>query len=404
MAADVGFRLDLAQVIGYARQLAPQALVRVASASGALQGRLAATLAGDDRRAGVKVERSDAAVQVKDLPGPIRLTRAAVELDARSVRAENVALSLPVGELVVPKARYALKDGAVAANAEFDLDVAQTLALVRGLLPEESRGSLDIVEQATGRLRGSAKGELSGNAWTAALEIPQSDAQAKLKPLPAPVSLGGVSLRATPKTITVERAAAKLLDAAITASATVSDFNAPRIRAAVSEATIGPKALAWAWQMAQIPANFEPKAPIRLTVPQFAWGPKSPLELRAAARFDSGPAVDVELAWSPEALDVRRAHIADKRSDVTVALRTRGRVIEGSYDGTLDSRTIAAMLKSAAAPAGAVNGKLRFVVDPEDRQRSTVEGTLKGEKLDLTWLAGAPASIERLDLSADGGV
>jgi len=403
MAADVGFRLDLAQATGYGRQLAPQALARVESTSGALPGRLSAALAGDDRRLRVSIERSDAAVQVKDLPGPIRLTRAAVDLDARSVRAENVTLSLPVGELTVAKARYALKDGAAAANAVFDLDVAQTLALVRSVLPQESRASLDIVESVTGRLRGNAKGEFSGNAWSAALQIPQSDAQAKLKPLPAPVSLGGLAVRATPKTVTVERAAVKFLDTAVIAAATISDFKAPRIRASVSEATIGPKALAWAWQTAQIPANFEPKAPIRLTVPHFAWAPKSPLELRADARFDSGPTVGVDVAWSPEVLDVRRAHIADKRSDVTVVLRSRGRVIEGSYAGTLDSRTIAAMLKSATAPAGALNGDLRFVVDRDDRQRSSVEGTLKGEKVDLSWLAGAPASVERLDLSADGG-
>jgi hypothetical protein len=87
---------------------------------------------------------------------------------------------------------------------------------------------------------------------------------------------------------------------------------------------------------------------------------------------------------------------------MTVALRTRGRVIEGRYTGTLDSRTVASMLRSASAPAGAVNGDLRFVVDRDDPQRSSAEGTLKAEKLDLSWLAGVPASVERLDVSADG--
>src|SRR5205814_614534 len=51
---------------------------------------------------------------------------------------------------------------------------------------------------------------------------------------------------------------------------------------------------------------------------------------------------------------------------------------------------------------GALSGNLRFVLNRDDRQRAVVEGTLKGEKLDLSWLAGAPASLERLAPSADG--
>ena len=405
IAGDIGYRLDVPQALGYAQQFAPEALARVESLNGALQGRVRLALRGDEWRVGVSVEKSDAALQVKELPGPIRLTRiAAVELDSRNVRAERVAVSLPVGEVLVSKARYALKDGAAAANAEFDLDLAQMLALVRGVLPEANRAALDIVESASGRLRGSANAELSGKAWTAGLEISQSDAQAKLKPLPAPVALTGAALRATPKTVTIERAAVKLLDASATAAATISEFSDPRIRASVSQATIGPKAMAWIWQAAQIAPNLEPKAPIRITVPQFGWGPKSALELRAEARFDSGPAASVELAWSPDALDVRRATIKDKVSDVSLAVRSKGGVLEGSYSGTLDSRTIAGMLKSAAAPAGAVSGSLRFLVDRGDRSRSMVEGELKGEAVDLSWLAGAPASLERLEVSADGGV
>jgi uncharacterized protein involved in outer membrane biogenesis len=405
LAGDVGYLLDLPQALGYARQLAPEALARIESLSGALQGRVKLALRGDDLRVGVSVDKSDAALQVKDLPGPIRLTRiAGVELDRRSVRAERAAVTLPIGKVLVSKARYALKDGAAAANAEFDLDLVQTLALVRGVLPEANRAALDIVESASGRLRGSANGELSGKGWSAGLEVANSDAQAKLKPLPAPLALTGVTLRATPKAVTIERAAVKLLDASATAAATISEFSAPRVQASVREATIGPKMMAWVWQTAQLPASAEPKAPIRLTVPQLTWGPKSALDMHAQARFDSGPTASVELAWSPEALDVRRATIKDKASDVTVAVRSRGGVVEGSYAGTLDSRTIASMLKSAAAPAGAMSGSLRFLVDRGDRSRSTVEGELKGEGVDLSWLAGAPASLERLDVSADGGV
>src|SRR6185503_12413653 len=137
----------------------------------------------------------------------------------------------------------------------------QTLALLRGVVPE-------IVESASGHLRGSAKADLSRKGWTAALEVAQSDAQAKLKPLPAPVSLTGVAVRAKPDSVTIERAGVKLLDASVLASATITQFSDPRIEASVSQATIGPKLMAWAWQVAQLPANLELKAPIQVSVPQ----------------------------------------------------------------------------------------------------------------------------------------
>jgi hypothetical protein len=60
------------------------------------------------------------------------------------------------------------------------------------------------------------------------------------------------------------------------------------------------------------------------------------------------------------------------------------------------------MMKSAQARAGAMTGRLEFVFDREQPGRTTAKGELKGENVDLSWLAGAPAKIERIDLSADG--
>jgi len=404
LAGDVGYELDLVQALGYARQFTPAPLERLESLSGKLNGRLNLALRGDDRKLGVSVDKSDAAAQVKDLPGPIRLTGASVTTDFHSVNAARVRVSIPAGELTVSSARYGLGDGAAAAAVDFDLALAPTLELVRAAMPKESRASLDVVESAEGRLRGGAKGTLAGRNWTAALQVAKSDARVQVKGLPGPATLLAASLRATPKAITVESASARFLDLSATAAATVTDYAGERLRVqgSVSDATVGPKLLAWVWQVAKIPANVAPKTPIRLAVQEFAWGPRSPVAVRADARFDAGETVSVDVGWSPGALDVRRAAIKDRFSDMSVALKSKGMVIEGTYAGTLDSRSIAGMLKTAAAPAGAINGDLRFVIDREERSRTSVNGTLKGEGLDLSWLAGKPAKLERLDLTADG--
>ncbi|HSU78380.1 MAG TPA: AsmA-like C-terminal domain-containing protein, partial [Burkholderiales bacterium] len=401
--ADVGYRLDLPQLADYARTLAPEAMARLESVTGALQGRTKLALRGADYRVSVSVDKSDAALQVKALPGPIRLARAAVDLDPKAVKVERAALSAPAGDVVVSSLRYAFKDGALAAAADFDLGLEKTLELVRAALPEDQRASLDIVQSAGGRLRGSAKGALAGKQWSGGVDIKQSDANVVVRGLPGPATLAGASVRATPKAVTVERVSVALLDAKATASAQISDFDkGPRIQGAAADATVGAKLLDWIWQSAQIAPNLQPKAPIRVAVRELAWAPKAPLDLRANAQFDSGPALGVDVTWSPAALEVRRATLKDAMSDLSVSLRARDGVYQGTYSGTLDSRSIAAMLKSAAAPAGAISGELAFTFDHADRRRNRAEGTLKAENLDLSWLAGKPAKLEHMDLRADG--
>src|SRR6185312_15429542 len=92
----------------------------------------------------------------------------------------------------------------------------------------------------------------------------------------------------------------------------------------------------------------------------------------------------------------------DKLSDVSVSLSKKGSAVEGKYGGNLDSRSIAALLKNGAAIAGTLSGDLAFTFDRSQSQRTAMQGSLKGEGFDLSAIAGKPAKIERIDVSADG--
>lgn len=365
LAADAGFDLALAQLAGYAAVLAPAPMARLDSASGALRGRATFSLKESDWRASARIEKSDAALQPKALPGPLRIARATVEADPRGIRVDGAALSAPAGELGLSGVRYAFKDGSAAATIDYDLDVARTLELARAALPEEKRAAIDALQFPAGRARGSVKA-----GWRA-------------------------------KALAIENATLEVLDSKAAASARLTGFDRDlRVQGTLSGATLGPQLIDWAWRAAALPQNLAPQ-PLRLAAQGFAWGPKQALQLNAAAQFERGPALTADLAWSPQALELRRATIKDGRSDVTLALRSRGKELSGRYAGTLDSRSIAAMLKSAAAPAGAIQGTLEFTVDREQPRRSAVDGVLKGQNVDLSWLAGQPARLERLDLASD---
>lgn len=337
-------------------------------------------------------------VRVEGVRIGAHLQAKAEELFIRTDELRLGASVLGAGEL-----RYALKNGSLALATGYELDLAQVLEYARELAPKDAQASLARVSAASGRLKGRLTVASAGSAWTLGVAAENSDAGVQLEDMPGPVVLSGASVSLSPDSVKVERAMLSLLDGSAVASATISDYaRGPRVRGSLAKATLGPEVLGWIWKTAALPSSLALKTPIELAIPRFNWAPKAPLDLQASAGFPGGTLLAVDLSWAKGALNLRRAAITDKLSDVSVSLREKGELLEGRYAGKLDSRSLAAILANAAGGAGELKGDLRFTLDTAYRRRTTALGMLKGEKIDLSWLAGKPARIERLDLSASG--
>ncbi|HSE00726.1 MAG TPA: AsmA-like C-terminal domain-containing protein, partial [Burkholderiales bacterium] len=351
---------------------------------------------------GMDVRKSDVAVQIRDLPGPVHLAGGTVDFDSHRVTLDRVALSMPAGKVLVRTLQYVFKDGSAAGGASFDLDVAQSLELARRALPEENRSALADIETAAGRVEGSAKFAFGRGDWKLGVDVSKSDATLGVRQLPGPLRIAGLSVEATPAAVTIHRTAVSLLDASAVASVTLDDFKAgPRARGSIAEGTIGEKFLAWVWQLAPLPDRFEPATPIRIAAPRISWSRGGAVEVQASVQFDAGAAVTVDLGWVPGALDIRRATFKDGRSDAELALRVTDGLLEGRHAGSLFGTSIAAALKRAKPPTGFVGGDLRFTIDRLNPRRTSASGHLKGEALDLAALIGYPLKIERIDLATD---
>jgi hypothetical protein len=400
------FDIDLAQGMDYTRRLAPETLGAVLAwfqpVTGRAQGSVKFALGQTNWSVGVDIRKSDVAVQVRDLPGPVRLGGGAVEIDRHSVKVDRVALSIPAGEVLLSTLHYSFKDNATAGAASFDLDLARWLELARRALPQENRDALAHIQTAAGRVQGNTRFAFGRGEWKFGMDVLKSDASLGIQQLPGPLKIAGWSVEANPASMTIHRAVVSLLDASAVASVTFDEFDAgPRARGAIAEGTIGEEFLAWVWQVARLPPSYEPTTPIRIAVPRIAWRPGGALEMQATAQFDAGPSVAVDLGWAAGALDIRRASIKDGRSDAELALRAKGGLLEGRYSGSLYSTSVSAVLKRAKVPSGAVAGDLRFTIDREHPQRMSADGHLKGEALDLASLIGRPLKIERIDLASD---
>ena len=409
-SGNLEFDLDLAQGMDAARRLVPDeagaALAAIESVTGRAQGRVKLDFGPSGWNVRAEVLKSDSSVQIRKLPGPARLASVAVDVTRDTVKVDRAELSMldtsAIASATISNSPAGLQ---ITGNLEFDLDLAQGMEAARRLVPDEEGAALAAIESVTGRAQGRAKLDFGRSGWNVRAEVLKSDSSVQVSKLPGPVSLAGVSVDISGDTVKVERAALSMLDASAIASATIISSPAgPQITGSVAEGRVGGKFMEWARQIAQLPPNLQLRTPIQFAAQRIALSPKQALEVEATARFDAGPDIAVELGWAQDALDLRRLAIKDERSDAAIALRSKGRALEGKFSGSLYSTSIAAMLKNADLPFGSVTGNLHVNFDRDSPGRGTAEGDLKGEALDLAPLLGRPVKIDRIDLAADNTI
>jgi hypothetical protein len=125
--------------------------------------------------------------------------------------------------------------------------------------------------------------------------------------------------------------------------------------------------------------------------------------VRANAALAEGPNLETDLAWEPEALNVRTLRIEDKDSNATLGLAMRGRMLDWKFAGVLTGRSVASIFASSTGEhPGRLEGEFSATVDRDLRGRSTAHGRLTGQVLHLDALLGRPLRIPRIDLDADG--
>jgi uncharacterized protein involved in outer membrane biogenesis len=294
------------------------------------------------------------------------------------------------------KGRVTYADLAAHVDAELDgLDLPQALKLA-GV----ATGSDQAIESAGGRV--SAKAELVIDAsWQAKLAIVKSDVAIKLAQLPGPIGLSRGSARAVPGKATLERVGLSLLDSSLLASASY-DMQKSALQLAITEGVAGEKLVRWGLERGSVPARFEPKTPLRFAAKRIAWSPKGALEVEASAGIDGGPQIAAVLAWRPELLEVKRLTIDHAGNKASLSATVVEDVTRATFSGVLQGRSIAALLREPPpSESGIVQGNLRVTVDSAQPRRSVASGNLRIDSLDLTWLAGKRAILERVELTAD---
>jgi AsmA-like C-terminal region len=415
-SARIGFDLDFAQALEVARQALPEdrpgALSDIEAATGRLQGRVDIPSMSSTWKATIDVARADASFRVRSLPWPMSLHagRASISPGQVSVNGLQGAVGgskfADIGATLVLGPVPRITGGSGRAT----LALEEIYPWVRS-----NGGSSDLlrdIDSISGSLQitlNSLSGELGQPSeldYDAMVRPEQLSVE--MKQLPAPLIIVGGTAHIDPGTVTLDRIGAAMLDAQAVLSGEIIDYRSERlrIRGSIADAVAGEGSAHWIWQRLGAPAQFEPRTPLRFAVERATWSPNRAVDVQGSVNFEAGPEVTVDLSWEPDALDLRRLVIRDRASQATFGLRVKDHLLEASFSGSIFARSIAAMLKRPGEYQGQATGDLRATLDLERRGRTSAQGHITAEALDIDELLPAPVRelvrVDRLDLSADG--
>jgi len=341
-------------------------------------------------------------VTLAALPDPLRLAGGAIHAERKRVRLAGLAGAIGATTFAGVAAEIDLGKipGVSAAAGRATVRLEQWLPWLQGKLLLEDvaalSGSVDVTLNRMA-LRFDRPTEPDYEADATLRQVSMT-----LKALPGPLVVASGSMRFGRDSARYEKLAVEILDARALLSGTAT-LKGPRVEFALDQGELGEKAVRWALELAGAPARLEPRTPLRFAARRIAWAPDEGLDVDARVDFGGGPALGVALAWKPELLELRRLTLKDARSDAVLGATVAGDLIETRFSGRLHGHSIPAMLRQPLpAASGDAQGELRLTIDRKRPERTRAEGHLRVEALDLGWLVGGKALIERAEIIAEG--
>jgi hypothetical protein len=343
----------------------------------------------------------------RGLPFPLALSAGEVHYTPEALRVRGLSGAVGRSRLNGISAELALAaPGSVrAASGEVVLEMDELYPWLASL--DRLRPALKEVKSVAGAATVRVT-RLSGSLDDAdfAATIQPREVRAVLTPLPAPLALTGGSVQVTPAALQLDQVAATLLDARITASGKVEDYATParRLDVTLAAGAAGAEAFEWLRTRWGVEPRALPRPPVTLDAARVRWTAAKSAEHFVQGTFGlaGGARTEIDLAWGPASVHVRRLTLKDADSDALVALRWGPKRASFAYAGRIDERSIARVMARPPEALTRLQGNFRAEIDLVEPRRSTAAGMLAVEGFELLEHWGWPVSIERLRLDAGG--
>ena len=221
--------------------------------------------------------------------------------------------------------------------------------------------------------------------------------------LPGALTLAAGSVSGTPRALRLKGLQLALLDARITVSGTASNYAAPKLRGnlTLTQGSSGAKAIAWAGKQWKLPPGALLRAPVALSTGRVEWL-EDAVAIQGTASIATGVQAQFDLAWLPGGFDLRRLALSDADSNAALRLQWSPVAAQLGFSGRLDHRTLGRSLAQPPQTHVMLDGDFRASIDLAEPHRSSADGSLRIDGLDLREYADMPVTMDRLNVDAMG--
>jgi hypothetical protein len=352
----------------------------------------------------VSVSEMELSARYRRLPWPIRIRSGSFFYDGNRVGVSrlsgNIGRSTFSGLVARVRVGGSPRFDEVSGALELKLDeLFPWLASRKGM--EALRTKITGLGGSLGLSVGGLSGPISRPAdWKYQATGSLKDLILDTSFLPETLEVKSGGFRMDGETIRVTGLEARTTDAALRVSGVLDGLRrGPRKFEAVVDGETGPEAVRWIWEMASLPVEFLPAAPIALREVRLGLAGGESLTLAGTFAFRNGPRVTLDLVKDGEGTNVRRLTIADSFSDASISLGLRKAELEVGFTGHLASATLHGLFEKEGQRHGRIEGDFHALVPRGLRGKASAGGMLKASDFVIPTPAGK-ITIEALDLRA----
>jgi len=217
--------------------------------------------------------------------------------------------------------------------------------------------------------------------------------------LPGPITVENGKFHITPKTAAIIDSQIDVLDASLRVSADLKGYleGQPKV-AASAKGMLGIEAIQWISSVAHLPPMLE-LGPLSVEQTRLSWNSSGETSFAGRLTPSGGPAIEVDVGLSPEALVIRKLRLQDDTSRATFTLHKRKNRLDLTFAGYLAEKTISRFLPKYHASNGWFKGDFQARIDLDQLSKSIVSGRLQSYDLDIPWQRKIPLKIQNAALN-----
>ncbi|BBO93278.1 AsmA-like C-terminal domain-containing protein [Desulfosarcina ovata] len=221
---------------------------------------------------------------------------------------------------------------------------------------------------------------------------------------PFPITLSGGTITYVPGAERSSGVSVHFLDTTLQAAHQSSGILHPESLSCEVDGSMGPAAIDWLSTLLPIPAYLQIKPPVALSGVKIQWNGKDAMAVAVAGRLKTAGGVDLcaDMYRTADTWGISDLRFADGHSTATLSASRQGDVVNLTFSGNVEKKTVDQLLRHNQTLSGRVQGNFSACIDMAQPIGSAFTGNVSGDGLHLKWLTPIPVTLDRFSIAGVG--